>query len=253
MSLRKVAKLLLSVVVLALLAHVVYSQETSGNIRGTVKDANGAAVPNATVTATNPQRTFTTTTDSVGSYELQQLPPNRYTVAVSAPGFAETKRTDVPVELGRTLQVNLDLEVGGTAATVNVIGNEEPLVDVTSTKTATNVTQQKIDLLPKTLRFDSVITQAPGARAEPKSAGYQIDGASGSENTFIVDGLEITRVDTGVLGLTKNIPFDFIREVQIKSAGYEAEYGGATGGVINAATRSGSNEFHGEVRLDMQL
>jgi hypothetical protein len=111
---------------------------------------------------------------------------------------------------------------------------------------------KKIDLLPKTLRFDSVITQAPGARSEPKSAGYQIDGASGSENVFVVDGLEITRVDTGTLGSTKNIPFDFVREVQIKSAGYEAEFGGATGGVINVATRSGGNEYHGEVRLEMQ-
>src|SRR5438046_1461484 len=112
---RNVYNMLLSVVVLALLATAAYSQETTGTIRGTVKDANGAAVPNATVTATNQQRTFTTTTDSDGSYEFQQLPPNRYTVTVTAIGFAETKRTDVPVELGRTLQVNIDLAVAGAA------------------------------------------------------------------------------------------------------------------------------------------
>jgi hypothetical protein len=230
-----------------------FGQETTGNIRGTVKDPNGSVVPNAAVTATNAQRSFSTTADSQGVYEFQQLPPGRYVVSVTAAGFGEVKREDIPVELGRTLQVNLDLAVAGATASVNVTANEEPLVDVTSTKTATNVSQQRIDVLPKTLRFDSVITQAPGARAEPKSAGYQIDGASGSENVFIVDGLEITRVDTGTLGSTKNVPFDFVREVQIKSAGYEAEYGGATGGVINVATRSGGNEFHGEVRLDVQL
>src|SRR6266436_9433 len=235
------------------LAASALGQETTGNIRGTVKDPNGAGVPNAAVTATNTQRSFTATTDGEGTYAFTQLPPGTYSVAVTATGCGQVKREEITLELGRTLQVNLDLSVAGAAANVNVVANEEPLVDVTSTKTSTNVTQQKIDLLPKTLRFDSVITQAPGARAEPKSAGYQIDGASGSENTFIVDGLEITRVDTGVLGLTKNIPFDFVSEVQIKSAGYEAEYGGATGGVINAATRSGSNEFHGEVRLDTQL
>src|SRR5882762_10034453 len=91
------------------LAASAFGQETTGNIRGTVKDPNGAAVPNAAVTATNTQRSFTTTTDSAGTYEFQQLPPNRYTVSATASGFAEVKREDVPVELGRTLQVNLDL------------------------------------------------------------------------------------------------------------------------------------------------
>jgi len=238
---------------LAVLAAAAFAQETTGNIRGTVKDPNGAAVPNATVTATNPQRSYTTTTDGAGMYEFMQLPPSRYVVSVAAAGFGEVKREDVPVELGRTLQVNLDLAVAGASANVNVTANEEPLVDVTSTKTATNINQQKIDLLPKTLRFDSVVQTAPGTRNEGKAGGFQIDGASGSENAWIIDGLEVTRVFDGVLGNTKNIPFDFVKEVQVKSAGYEAEFGGATGGVINVATRSGSNEFHGEARFEMNL
>ncbi|HXD31159.1 MAG TPA: carboxypeptidase regulatory-like domain-containing protein [Pyrinomonadaceae bacterium] len=246
-------RFLLSMALLAMFATAAFGQETTGNIRGTVKDPNGGVVPNATVTATNPQRSFTATTDSEGTYEFMQLPPNRYTVSVTATGFAEAKRTDVPVELGRTLQVNLDLSLAGATANVNITANEEPLVDVSSTKTATNINQQKIDLLPKTLRFDSVVQTAPGTRNEGKAGGFQIDGASGSENTWIIDGLEVTRVFDGVLGNTKNIPFDFVKEVQVKSAGYEAEYGGATGGVINVATRSGSNDFHGEARLEMNL
>lgn len=250
---KSVLRLFITLCLALTLGGIAMGQETTGNIRGTVKDPNGAVVPNASVTATNDQRTFTATTDDQGTYEFTKLPPGLYVVVATASGFGEIKREAVPVELGKTLQVNMDLAVAGSVASVNVVANEEPLVDVTSTKTATNVTQQRIDILPKTLRFDSVITQAPGARAEPKSAGFQIDGASGSENTFIVDGLEITRIDTGTLGSTKNIPFDFVKEVQIKSAGYEAEYGGATGGVINVATRSGGNEFHGEVRLDTQL
>lgn len=252
-NLNSVTRLLLGMALFAMLATTAFAQETTGSIRGTVKDPNGAVVPNASITATNAQRSFTTTTDGQGTYELRELPPGMYVVSVSAAGFGDAKREAIPVQLGRALQVNLDLAVAGAVASVNVTANEEPLVDVTSTKTSTNVSLEKIDLLPKTLRFDSVITQAPGARLEPKSAGYQIDGASGSENTFIVDGLEITRIDVGTLGTTKNIPFDFVKEVQIKSAGYEAEFGGATGGVINVATRSGGNEFHGEARLDTQL
>lgn len=247
-------KLLLCAAVLAMsLAASGFGQETTGRIKGTVKDANGAAVPNATVTAKNNQRSWTTTTDGQGTYEFQQLAPGDYSVGVSATGFSDSRRDNVPVELGRTLQVNIDVDVAGTAANVNVTGNEEPLVDVSSTKVATNINQQKIDLLPKTLRFDSVVQVAPGTRNEAKSGGYQIDGASGSENTWIIDGLEVTRVFDGQLGQTKNIPLDFVREVQVKSAGYEAEFGGATGGVINAVTRSGSNDFHGELRLEMNI
>ena len=253
LNFKHVPRLLMGMVLFAMLATAAFAQETTGNIRGTVKDPNGAVVPNASVTATNPQRSFTTTTDGQGVYEFMQLPPGRYVVSVTASGFGEVKREDIPVELGRTLQVNLDLAVAGTSANVNITANEEPLVDVTSTKTATNITQQKIDLLPKTLRFDSVVATAPGTRNEGKAGGFQIDGASGSENTWIIDGLEVTRVFDGVLGNTKNIPFDFVKEVQVKSAGYEAEFGGATGGVINVATRSGSNEFHGEARFEMNL
>jgi hypothetical protein len=252
-QIRKAAQLLLCVIAIACFGTTIRSQETTGNIRGTVKDPNGAAVVNATVTATNPQRTFTTTTDSQGSYEFLQLPPARYSITAEASGFGTVRLDAVDVELGRTMQANLELSVKQVGASVNVMAVEEPIVDVTSNKTATNITQQKIDLLPKTLRFDSVIQTAPGTRSESKAGGFQIDGASGSENTWIVDGLEVTRVFDGVLGNTKNIPFDFVREVQVKSAGYEAEFGGATGGVINVVTRSGSNDFHGEARLEMSL
>jgi hypothetical protein len=229
------------------------AQETTGNIQGTVKDPTGAVIAGASITATNAQRSFTATTNEGGEYTFNNLQPGMYTVTATGAGFNTVTRENVPVELGRTLQVNFDLAVGATSATVTVTANDEPLVDVSSTKTATNITQQKIELLPKTLRFSSVLEVAPGARNEVKGGGLQIDGASGSENAYVVDGLEVTRVREGTLGTTKNIPFDFVREVQVKSAGYEAEFGGATGGVINVVTRSGSNEFHGEARFEMGL
>lgn len=250
---KSVLRLFMTLCLAIALGGIALGQETTGNIRGTVKDANGAAVPNATVTATNPQRSWTTPTDDQGTYEFQQLPPGVYVVSVSASGFSDAKRENIPVELGRTLQVNLDVNVAGTQASVNVTANEEPLVDVTSTKTATNINQQRIELMPKTLRFDSVVAAAPGTRSEGKAGGYQIDGASGSENTWIIDGLEVTRIFDGQLGSTKNIPLDFVKEVSVKSAGYEAEFGGATGGVITAVTRSGSNDFHGEARLETNI
>jgi hypothetical protein len=230
-----------------------FAQEVTGSLQGRVEDPSGAVIKGATVELSGGQRTLTTTTDDEGGFQFLNVPPGLYTVTVSASGFANARRTDVPVELGRNLQVNFEMKAGLTGETIDVSASDEPIVDVTSTKTATNVTQQEFNLIPKTLNFASVINVAPGARQENLSGGYQIDGASGVENVYIVDGVEVTRVEDGQLGQTKNIPFDFVQEVQIKSAGYEAEFGGATGGVINVVTRSGSNDWHGEVRGEFQF
>ena len=227
------------------------AQETTGSIQGTVKDQNGAFIPNATVSVTGTQRTLTGVTNDSGEYTFTNLQPGLYNVEVSATGFGPIRREGVSVELGRTLQVNFDMKTATVGAVVEVIA-DEPLVDVTSTQTATNITQREIELLPKGLRFSSVIEVAPGTRNEPKSNGFQIDGATGSENVWVIDGLEVTRTFGGSLGSTKNIPLDFVKEIQVKSAGYEAEFGGALGGVIGVASRSGGNSFHGEARFEFE-
>jgi antitoxin (DNA-binding transcriptional repressor) of toxin-antitoxin stability system len=252
-SFRKIGSLLLLLVLVfgpGSAFSALAAQEVTGNIEGTLKDPSGAVIPNATVTAASAQRTVNTTTNDDGTYRFNNLQPGVYTVTATGTGFGSAKRENVTVELGRTLQVNFELKPVGAGETVTVTASDEPIVDVTSTKIATNVTQQEIDVLPKTKGFSSVINVAPGTRQEANNGGFQIDGASGSENRFVVDGLDVTRVFGGTLGSTKNIPYDFVQEVQIKSAGYEAEFGGATGGVVNVVTRSGSNDFHGEVRFD---
>src|SRR5206468_7574878 len=116
------------------------------------------------------------------------------------------KREDITVEVGRTLQVNMEMRPAGAAVTVEVTGSKEPIVDVTSSKTATNITQGQIELLAKGISFSTVLEIAPGTRNESKAGGFQFDGASGAENTFSVDGVELTRIVTGTLGSIKNYP-----------------------------------------------
>ena len=116
-------------------------------------------------------------------------------------------------------------------------------MDVRQSARATSLRNEQIDLLPKGRDFTTLVTQAPGANNEGKLGGISIDGASASENRFIVDGVETTNLQTGTSG--KALIADFLEEVQVKSSGYTAEYGGATGGVINAVTKSGTNSFHG--------
>ncbi len=116
-----------------------------------------------------------------------------------------------------------------------------------------NITAQTIELLPKGVGFTSLLQTVPSVRAEPLSGGFQIDGASGSENVFVIDGQEVNNFRTGVLDANNNVPFQIVQEIQVKSGGFEAEFGGATGGVISATTKSGGNDFHGSVGAGFRI
>src|SRR5215510_10651879 len=125
------------------------------------------------------------------------------------------------------------------------------MVDVSTSKVAVTIPEDVIENLPKGRSFQSLIPFAPGARQEPlqsstsnRDNGFQIDGASDSENVYMIDGVNTTNIQSG--GVGKSFPMDFIQEIQIKSSSFEAEYGGALGGVINAVPKRGGNNFHGE-------
>src|SRR5262249_40902844 len=127
------------------------------------------------------------------------------------------------------------------------------LVDVSTSKVQTNLPGNLLMSVPtQTRSFQSVIQFAPGARTEPlqsdnsgRNNGFQIDGASNSENSYLIEGQETAALQDG--HSAANVPMDFIQEVQVKSSGFEAEYGGALGGVVNVIQKRGSNEWHGSV------
>lgn len=251
-KLSRALKVIFFAALLMLGSSVAFSQERFGSLRGNVNDANGAAVPGATVTVSGPTlvRPLEVVADSDGAYIFSSLPSGVYTVTASQQGFSTVKTDNVGVQLGREISLNLTLPVGDVAATVDITDTSEA-IDVTSSKTVTNITEDFIDRTPKGRGFDSILKVAPGVRPEPKAGnegvgGISVDGASGAENSFILDGVEVTDVRKGQLRRADSIPFEFIREVQVKSGGFEAEFGGATGGVVNVVTKSGSNEFHGE-------
>ncbi len=241
---------LISLLFVALFAIVSFGQETTGVIEITAQDPNGAPVVGVAMTvastggSTGYRRTVTTNDDGVA--KLIQVPPGTYEVTAAAiMGFAEKKLTGIEVGLGRTTSVKFPMTIGTTAVVI-VTTDEVPLIDVGSSRGETTISAQTAELLPKGLNFSSILKISPSTRPEPRSGQFQIDGASGSENTFIVDGQEVTNVLSGNLDAGSNIPFSQIQEVQIKSSGFEAEYGGATGGVINVVTKGGGNQFRGE-------
>ena len=249
----------LSVLMLVLgLGSAVSAQETTGSIEVTVKDPNGAVVPNSTIDIANTAATGTAgykrtvTTDDGGFQRIIQVPPGTYSVTV-APinGFAAKTVDNIQVVLGKATAVNI--EIGAQVSAVVDVTSDTSLIDTTDSKIQTNITAQTAELLPKGTNFSSVLKISPATRPEPLGGGFQVDGASGSENTFIVDGQEVTNVRTGELNTNSNLPFQLVQEVQIKSSGFQAEYGGATGGVVNVVTKGGSNEFHGEFGSQFQL
>ncbi len=246
------------------LTALAFGQETTGRIEGTITDPSGAAVPGVTVTVNSVGRTEgarpdattgftrTATTDESGFFRVQEIPPGFYSVTTSAAsGFSGATNPSVEVVLGKTTPVNFALQAGNVSETVTVT-SDAIAIDPTDNKIQTNITAQVAELLPKGTNFASLLQVAPAVRNEPASGGFQIDGASGSENTFIIDGQEVTNFRTGTLNTNNNIPFQFVQEVQVKSSGFEAEFGGATGGVINVVTKGGSNDWHGEFGLQFQ-
>lgn len=239
-----------------------FAQETTGDIEGTVKDPNGAVVPGVSITVKGVGRSpgaradasagFTRTirTDSNGFYRMQRIPPGFYTVETeTVSGFGAATVNNVEVIVGKSTVTDVNLAVAGASNVVDVTADGGLAIDPTSNKVQTNINAQTIDLLPKGVNFTSVLQTTPAARAEPLSGGFQIDGASGSENSFIIDGQEVNNFRTGTLNINNNIPFQIVQEIQVKAGGFEAEFGGATGGVISAVTKSGNNDFHGEAGI----
>src|SRR5687767_511368 len=222
------------------------AQERFGALSGKVTDQQNAVVPGVTVTATNTQsgesRVFVTGAD--GMFRAPDLVPGRYTVRFELSGFTTSERPDVLVLLGREFEINSQLNVGAQTEVVQVVGEATPLVDTRSTLIGHNVSAEEFDRLPKGRSFQSIAFSAPSVSAGEIEGGFQVNGASGAENSFTVDGIVTNSLVNGAS--RQNTVFEYLQEVQVKTTGISAEYGGALGGVVSAVTKSGGNVFRGE-------
>ena len=184
------------------------------------------------------------------SFRFTGLPVGGYTITVTAKGFRTAKIEGLNLDAGRLAVVDAKLQVGDVAQTVEVT-DAVSAVDVTSSKVAIAVDREVLDAIPTGRNYQSVIPFAAGARMEPlqgttggRTNGFQIDGATDSENVYLVDGVNTTNILSGGVGSTFRM--EFVQEVQVKSSSFEAEYGGALGGVINAVAKRGGNAWRSE-------
>ena len=231
---------------LLLFSFPVAAQERFGELNGTVTDPTGAVLPDVSVTATNSttQRGYTSHTGGDGSYVLRQLEPGSYSVKFDLKGFTPYQVARVELLAGKILKVNAPLTVAGTEQTLQVT-EAAPLIDTTRTMIAHDITSAEIDLLPKARSFQQLAVLAPSVNTGEIEGGFQVNGASGAENQFIIDGVSTSSL---INGKSRQDAFtEILQEVQVKTGGIDAEYGGALGGVISAITKSGGNNFHGDV------
>jgi outer membrane receptor protein involved in Fe transport len=240
---------------IALLVAAPSFAQTTGRIEGRALDSSGAVLPGATMTVSGPnlQGIRTATTDNDGRFRFLALPPGTYTVKAELAGFSTVEQPNVRVQLDGTVTLELTMSPAAVTETVTVTGTA-PVIDVTSTTTGAKFDTQLFDKLPVTRNFQSLALAAPGVTTGGlNDAGCpscptnnpSVGGASAAENRYVVDGLDATDPAFGTSNVS--LPMEFIQEVEIKTGGYQAEYGGALGGILNVLTKSGSNQFKGDV------
>ncbi|HPR64623.1 MAG TPA: TonB-dependent receptor [Thermoanaerobaculia bacterium] len=237
----KASLLVLGVLLIAGLALA----QTTGSIQGNVVDNGGQPLPGVTVEIESPnmQGTRVAQTDVNGTFRFKLVPPGLYTLTASMEGFATLKQADIQVGLDRTVTLQVTMQAA-FEETVTVTG-EAPVIDVTTTTAGANLTQEVIQDLPTGRSYQDLAFLASGALYGELGSNPSFGGASSAENRYLVDGMDTSDPTFGTIGT--NVTFNFVQEVEVKTGGYEAEYGGAMGGIVNVVTKSGSNELHGEV------
>ena len=238
---------------LFLVAAPAWAQRTTGAISGTVKDTSGAVLPGVTITVTGPNivGAQTSTTNGEGFYRFLNLPPGEYQVAFTMSGFKGVTRRGVRVGVGSTIEESPSLEMSQLQESVDVVA-ETSVVDTTSNEVGTNYDRNWVENAPlRRSSFFDLVAGAPGSlQGGDGSARTMVYGSSYDENSFQVDGVDITDNYFNEALAEPNV--DAIEEVEVLSLGAPAEYGNLTGAVYNIVTRQGTNEFHGDVNFFWQ-
>jgi len=236
-------KILIAFLACTLASGALLAQTTRGDIQGRVGDEQGTALPGVTVSIKSDALigAQSTVTDAQGTYKFLVLPPGTYTVTFSLSGYQTRTQENIGVNIGSTTRVDSVMTSAFTDEVV--VTSESPLVDTSNTSIGVDLSSDFYNSLPTGRNYTSVASVTPGAQED--GSGQTFYGSTGAENAYYIDGANTTGIELGQQGT--NLNFEFIDEVQVKTGSYNAEYGRATGSVISVITKSGGNEFHGDV------
>jgi Carboxypeptidase regulatory-like domain len=235
------------------------ARSSSADLTGVVLDPSKSFVRGATVTATNLATGLarSAVSDASGVYRIPLLPPGVYEVKIEVNGFNTQIKKDVTLTVGQTMTLNFAMTLGGPKEAI-VVETDEPLVEVERTHQASTITQRPINSLPINGRnfldfarlTPGVVEESPTITSVQPSpltttSGLSFGGQNGRANSVQIDGVDNN--DTSTNGVRPTISQEAVSEFQINRAGYNAEFGRATGGVINIVSKSGTNRFHGNI------
>jgi hypothetical protein len=252
-SVGRLAAALLGAALVVFAARPAAAQETTGRIVGLVTDeATHTPQVGVTVILQGSQGEDASLTDDRGEYTFVNLTVGTYTVRFyNATSSTNVERHDLAVSAGATLRADVVIPSQPAAQETYVIKRKAAAVDVGSARLGLTLDPDFMTNLALDRTFGDLVLKAPGAFIEP-SGGVSIAGASGLENTYVTDGLNVTGMEYGDIMNKRadatggsNLTLDFVKELQISTGGYRAEFGGAMGGVVNVVTKSGTNDLHG--------
>ncbi len=246
-------RLTLIAALMALMSAISFAQSAvTGAVSGSVTDPNNAVIANATVTlrSLETNKEEKTTTNIEGRFRFANLQPGTYTVTITATGFAEYKREQITVEVGRLSNIDAALKISGAEATIEVVADASQ-VNTESKEFTTNVNQTAINELPiNGRRWSDFVILTPGVVPDGSFGLLSFRGISGLLNNNTVDGGDNNQAffseERGRTRIGYSISQSAIREFQVNTSNYSAEYGRAAGGVTNAITKSGTNALHGD-------
>ena len=232
--------------VVVLLSMTAFAQQSGGGgLQGKITDEAGQPVIGAMIQVTGPglQGFQGAATDTEGRYNIPFLPKGEaYQVKVEAPGYNSVVRKGIDIPLGATVNLPFTLSQGKTEIVVTAAA---PIIDVKKTEVGANISDKMISTIPLGRNAAGIAFLAPGAVTSGLAGTPSFGGASGPENSYTVNGVEVTGSGDG-LNLT-SLNFDFIEATEVKTGGMDAEFGALMGGNVTSITKSGGNEFHGGI------
>jgi len=236
-----------------LTAQASFAQRITGSLVGTVRDPSGAVLPGVSVALRGEKivGTQSSVTNDSGFYRFIGLPPGSYELRFQLSGFATLRREAVRVSVGATTEIDAELKLTELAEEVTVVG-DTPVVDTQTNQVSTHFDKDWVRNAPiARFSFFDLINAAPGvSRSWSGSTISTVFGSGGDENSYQIDGTDLTSSFGGTAVPWPNP--DAIEEVEVLSLGAPAEYGNASGAVFNVAVRQGTNQFHGDLNLNLQ-
>ena len=227
---------------------VLFAQVTTGNIEGRVTDTTGAAIIGANVTLSSPdlQGVRGISTGEQGFFRLVGLPIGKYSVTVQHVSYRPVTLENVQIRLDKTTALpDLIIQQSTVALPDVIISGQRPLLDPSTATSGANLPHENFDVLPIDRNYRNIVSLAPHANQSYYGDEANLAGATGTESRYFVNGNDVTDMTNGMGGT--NLPYNFIRELEVKTGGYEPEYRSSLGGIINVVTYSGGNEFSGQV------